>query len=74
MVEEDLRLTRQKMGLQTTASFWFKRKAFGKKYVQIIAEIGVNHDGSLEKARDLIVLAKKQAQMPLSFRPMTQTL
>ena len=35
---------------------------------KIIAEIGVNHDGSLEKARDLIVLAKEAGADAVKFQ------
>ena len=40
----------------------------------IIAEVGVNHNGSLTVAKRLINEAKKQEQMQLSFKPLKQSL
>ena len=38
------------------------------KQTYIIAEAGVNHNGSMRYAKKLIIGAKKQVQMQLNFK------
>ena len=55
-------------------NFKIQNKKIGKKQPTfIIAEAGVNHNGSLKVAFKLIDLQKKQAQMLSNFKHLTQS-